>query len=61
MQAENPVHFRSFAISSKVKNSRLYRLTARGIKIMGAIVRFHKTDFPHHHRDIVAAMAQGAS
>ncbi len=45
---------------AKVKNSRLYRLTPRGIKTMGAIVRFHKADFPHYHRDIDAAIAQCA-
>jgi len=42
---------------TKVKNSRLYRLTARGAKAMGAAVRFRQTDFPTHFRELQAALA----
>lgn len=45
----------------RVKNSRLYRLTPRGIKTMGAIVRFHKADFPEYHRDLQVAIARPAA
>lgn len=52
---------RGHGLITKVKNSRLYRLTARGIKAMGAAVRFRKADFPNFYRDADAAIAQLAS
>ena len=48
---------RGHGFITKVKNSRLYRLTARGAKAMGAAVRFRQTDFPTHFRELQAALA----
>lgn len=47
---------RGHGLITKVKNSRLYRLTARGLKAMGAAIRFRKTDFPASFRQIQAAL-----
>ena len=52
---------RGHGLITKVKNSRLYRLTSRGVKAMGAAVRFRKADFPGFHRDIETAMAKLAA
>jgi hypothetical protein len=52
---------RGHRLITKVKNSRLYRLTPRGVKAMGSAVRFRKADFPAHHRDIEAVMAKLAA
>jgi hypothetical protein len=38
---------RGHGLITKVKNSRLYRLTARGIKAMWPAVRFRQIDFPN--------------
>jgi hypothetical protein len=40
---------------TRVKNSRLYRLTARGLKAMWPAVRFRRIDFPSTFRDAQAA------
>ena len=40
---------------TKVENSRLYRLTARGLKAMWPAVRFRRIDFPSAFRDAQAA------
>jgi hypothetical protein len=37
---------RGHGLITKVKNSRLYRLTARGLKAMWPAVRFRRIDFP---------------
>ncbi|MBF0562757.1 MAG: hypothetical protein HQL37_12215 [Alphaproteobacteria bacterium] len=52
---------RGHGLITKVKNSRLYRLTPRGAKAMGSAVRFRKADFPSYHRDLEAAIAQLAA
>jgi hypothetical protein len=36
---------------TRVKNSRLYRLTTRGLKAMWPAVRFRRIDFPSTFRD----------
>ena len=38
---------RGHGLIAKVKNSRLYRLTRRGVKAMWPAVRFRRQDFPH--------------
>ena len=40
---------------TRVKNSRLYRLTARGLKAMWPAVRFRRVDFPSAFREAQAA------
>jgi hypothetical protein len=40
---------------TRVKNSRLYRLTARGLKAMWPAVRFRRIDFPSAFREAQAA------
>ena len=40
---------------TRVKNSRLYRLTARGLKAMWPAVRFRRIDFPSTFREAQAA------
>ena len=37
---------RGHGLITKVKNSRLYRLTARGLKAMWPALRFRRIDFP---------------
>ena len=48
---------RGHGLIAKVKSSRLYRFTPRGVKAMGSAIRFRKADFPQYHHDIEAAMA----
>jgi hypothetical protein len=52
---------RGHGLISKVKNARLYRITARGYKAMGAAVRFRKADFPNHFRDLQLAITSLAA
>ena len=40
---------------TRVKNTRLYRLTARGLKAMWPAVRFRRIDFPSAFREAQAA------
>ena len=42
---------RGHGLITRVKNSRLYRLTARGLKAMWSVVRFRRIDFPSTFRD----------
>ena len=46
---------RGHGLITRVKNSRLYRLTARGLKAMWPAVRFRRIDFPSAFRDAQAA------
>jgi hypothetical protein len=46
---------RGHGLITRVKNSRLYRLTARGLKAMWPAVRFRRIDFPSTFRDAQAA------
>jgi hypothetical protein len=46
---------RGHGLITRVKNSRLYRLTARGLKAMWPAVRFRHIDFPSAFRDAQAA------
>jgi hypothetical protein len=48
---------RGHGLITKVKNSRLYRLTARGLTAMGAAVRFRRSDVPASFREVQAALA----
>ena len=52
---------RGHGLITKVKNSRLYRPTARGIKVMGTAVRLRRADFPHQFRQLQAANAELAA
>ena len=53
--------FRGHGLITKVKNTRLYRLNARGYKAMWPAVRFRKADFPNHCRDLQAALVSLAA
>ena len=46
---------RGHGLITRVKNSRLYRLTARGLKAMWSAVRFRRIDFPSAFREAQAA------
>jgi hypothetical protein len=46
---------RGHGLITRVKNSRLYRLTARGLKAMWPAVRFRRIDFPSAFREAQAA------
>ena len=46
---------RGHGLISRVKNTRLYRLTARGLKAMWPAVRFRRIDFPSAFREAQAA------
>ena len=46
---------RGHGLITRVKNSRLYRLTARGLKAMWPAVRFRRIDFPSTFREAQAA------
>ena len=46
---------RGHGLITRVKNSRLYRLTARGLKAMWPAVRFRRIDFPSAFREVQAA------
>ena len=46
---------RGHGLITRVKNSRLYRLTARGLKAMWPAVRFRRVDFPSAFREAQAA------
>ena len=46
---------RGHGLITQVKNSRLYRLTARGLKAMWPAVRFRRIDFPSTFREAQAA------
>jgi hypothetical protein len=46
---------RGHGLITRVKNSRLYRLTARGLKAMWPAVRFRHIDFPSAFREAQAA------
>jgi hypothetical protein len=46
---------RGHGLITQVKNSRLYRLTARGLKAMWPAVRFRRVDFPSAFREAQAA------
>ncbi len=48
---------RGHGLITKVKNSRLYRLTARGLKAMWPAIRFRRSDFPGLFREVQAALA----
>jgi hypothetical protein len=48
---------RGHGLITKVKNSRLYRLTARGLKAMWPAIRFRRSDFPNFFREVQAALA----
>jgi len=48
---------RGHGLITKVKNSRLYRLTARGLKAMWPAIRFRRNDFPGLFREAQAALA----
>lgn len=48
---------RGHGLITKVKDSRLYRLTARGAKAMGSAIRFRKAHFPLCYRELQAALA----
>jgi hypothetical protein len=52
---------RGHGLIAKVKDSRLYRINARGYKAMGSAVRFRKADFPNHFRDLQAALVSLAA
>ena len=46
---------RGHGLITRVRNSRLYRLTARGLKAMWPAVRFRRIDFPSTFREAQAA------
>ena len=46
---------RGHGLITRVKNTRLYRLTARGLKAMWPAVRFRRIDFPSAFREAQAA------
>jgi len=46
---------RGHGLITRVKNSRLHRLTARGLKAMWSAVRFRRIDFPSAFREAQAA------
>ncbi len=46
---------RGHGLITRVKNSRLYRLTARGLKAIWPAVRFRRIDFPSAFREAQAA------
>lgn len=48
---------RGHGLITKVKNSRLYRLTARGLKAMWPAVCFRRSDYPRLFRELQAALA----
>lgn len=48
---------RGHGLITKVKNSRIYRLTTRGLKAMWPAVRFRRSDFPGLFRKVQAALA----
>lgn len=48
---------RGHGLITKVKDSRVYRLTARGAKAMGSAIRFRRADFPMHYLNLQVALA----
>ena len=48
---------RGHGLITRIKNSRLYRLTARGLKAMWPAIRFRRSDFPGLFREVQAALA----
>src|SRR5690349_24528057 len=50
---------RGHRLIAKVGTSRLYRVTARGIKAMWPAVRFRKSDFPLDFHRLASASAGG--
>jgi hypothetical protein len=47
---------RGHGLIKKVSGSRLYRVTARGIKIMWSAIRFRKVDFPSNFQEVAATL-----
>src|SRR5512134_2860122 len=48
---------RGHGLITRIKNSRIYRLTTRGLKAMWPAVRFRRSDFPGLFREVQAALA----